>query len=163
MQTIKDFENYLITKDGDIYRNITYRKLKCSSDKNGYLKIRLLNKSGRKSMFLHRLLDIQFIPNPLNKPFINHIDGNKSNNKLNNLEWSTHKENMKHAWDDNLYKDYTDSIKKANNAKSIEVFDTLNNIKYKSMSEMSRLLKIPFTTLRRLIDSTTTFKISLKK
>ena len=163
MQTIKDFENYLITKDGDIYRNITYRKLKCSSDKNGYLKIRLLNKSGRKSMFLHRLLAIQFIPNPLNKPFINHIDGNKSNNKLNNLEWCTHKENMKHAWDNNLYKDYTESIKKANNAKSIEVFDTLNNIKYKSMSEMSRLLKIPFTTLRRLIDSTTTFKISLKK
>jgi hypothetical protein len=163
MQTIKDFENYLITKDGDIYRNITYRKLKCSIDKNGYLKIRLLNKSGRKSMFLHRLLAIQFIPNPLNKPFINHIDGNKSNNKLNNLEWCTHKENMKHAWDNNLYKDYTDSIKKANNAKSIEVFDTLNNIKYKSMSEMSRLLKIPFTTLRRLIDSTTTFKISLKK
>jgi hypothetical protein len=163
MQTIKDFENYLITKDGDIYRNITYTKLKCSSDKNGYLKIRLLNKSGRKSMFLHRLLAIQFIPNPLNKPFINHIDGNKSNNKLNNLEWCTHKENMKHAWDNNLYKDYTESIKKANNAKSIEVFDTLNNIKYKSMSEMSRLLKIPFTTLRRLIDSTTTFKISLKK
>jgi hypothetical protein len=163
MQTIKDFENYLITKDGDIYRNITYRKLKCSSDKNGYLKIRLLNKSGRKSMFLHRLLAIQFIPNPLNKPFINHIDGNKSNNKLNNLEWCTHKENMKHAWDNNLYKDYTESIKKANNATSIEVFDTLNNIKYKSMSEMSRLLKIPFTTLRRLIDSTTTFKISLKK
>jgi hypothetical protein len=163
MQTIKDFENYLIIKDGDIYRNITYRKLKCSSDKNGYLKIRLLNKSGRKSMFLHRLLAIQFIPNPLNKPFINHIDGNKSNNKLNNLEWCTHKENMKHAWDNNLYKDYTESIKKANNAKSIEVFDTLNNIKYKSMSEMSRLLKIPFTTLRRLIDSTTTFKISLKK
>ena len=163
MQTIKDFENYLITKDGDIYSNIFYRKLKCSSDKNGYLKIRLVNKSGRKSMFLHRLLAIQFIPNPLNKPFINHIDGNKSNNKLNNLEWCTHKENMKHAWDNNLYKDYTESIKKANNAKSIEVFDTLNNIKYKSMSEMSRLLKIPFTTLRRLIDSTTTFKISIKK
>lgn len=163
MQTIKDFENYLISKDGDIYSNYTYRKLKCSKDKNGYLKIRLVNKSGRKSMFLHRLLAIQFIPNPLNKPFINHIDGNKYNNKLNNLEWCTHKENMKHAWDNNLYKDYTESIKKANKATSIEVFDTLNKIKYKSMSEMSRLLKIPLTTLRRLIDSTTTFKINLKK
>lgn len=114
-------------------------------------------------MFLHRLLAINFIPNPLNKPFVNHLDGNKSNNKLNNLEWCTHKENMKHAWDNNLYKDYTESIKKANKATSIEVYDTLNNIKYKSMSEMSRLLKIPFTTLKRLIDSTTTFKISLKK
>jgi hypothetical protein len=163
MEKIKDFENYLISKDGDIYSNYTNKKLKCSSDKNGYLKIRLVNKSGRKTMFLHRLLAIQFIPNPLNKPFINHIDGNKYNNRLYNLEWCTHKENMKHAWDNNLYKDYTESIKKANKAKSIEVFDTLNQIKYKSMSEMSRLLKIPLTTLRRLIDSTTTFKISLKK
>lgn len=163
MQTIKDFENYLISKNGDIYKDITYKKLKCSTDKNGYLTIRLVNKNGRKSMFLHRLLAINYIPNPLNKPFINHIDGNKSNNKLNNLEWCTHKENMKHAWDNNLYKDYTESIKKANKSRSIEVFDTLNNIKYKSMSEMSRLLKIPFTTLRRLIDSTTTFKIFLKK
>jgi hypothetical protein len=163
MEKIKDFENYLISKDGDIYSNYTNKKLKCSSDKNGYLKIRLVNKSGRKTMFLHRLLAIQFIPNPLNKPFINHIDGNKYNNRLYNLEWCTHKENMKHAWDNNLYKDYTESIKKANKATSIEVFDTLNQIKYKSMSEMSRLLKIPLTTLRRLIDSTTTFKISLKK
>jgi len=163
MEKIKDFENYLISKDGDIYSNYTNKKLKCSSDKNGYLKIRLVNKSGRKTMFLHRLLAIQFIPNPLNKTFINHIDGNKYNNRLYNLEWCTHKENMKHAWDNNLYKDYTESIKKANKATSIEVFDTLNQIKYKSMSEMSRLLKIPLTTLRRLIDSTTTFKISLKK
>jgi hypothetical protein len=163
MEKIKYFENYLISKDGDIYSNYTNKKLKCSSDKNGYLKIRLVNKSGRKTMFLHRLLAIQFIPNPLNKPFINHIDGNKYNNRLYNLEWCTHKENMKHAWDNNLYKDYTESIKKANKATSIEVFDTLNQIKYKSISEMSRLLKIPLTTLRRLIDSTTTFKISLKK
>ena len=163
MRTIKDFENYLITKDGDIYSNYFYKKIKSSKDKNGYLRTRLVNKSGRKSVFIHRLLAIAYLPNPLNKPHINHKDGNKSNNKLSNLEWCTHKENMQHAWDNNLYADYSESIKKANKARSIEVYDTVNNVKYKSISEMSRTLNIPFTTLKRLIDSTTTFKISLKK
>lgn len=163
MKQIKDFENYLISKDGSIYKDITYRKLKCSIDKSGYLKIRLINKSGRKSMYLHRLLAINYISNPFNKPHINHIDGNKLNNNISNLEWCTHKENMKHAWDNNLYKDYTNSIKSANESTSKEVIDLKNNIRYKSISEMSRKLNIPFTTLRRQIKDTTTFKISLKK
>jgi len=51
----------------------------------------------KKAYLIHRLVAIHFIPNPLNLPEINHIDGNKINNRPNNLEWVNKSENMKHA------------------------------------------------------------------
>jgi len=62
-----------------------------------------LTKNGKtKKKRLHRLLAINFIPNPKNKPQVNHIDGNKHNNSLSNLEWVTRGENIKHAYDNGL-------------------------------------------------------------
>jgi len=74
---------------------VAYRKGKVMSqslDKDGYLLLRLCN--GRCLMKkVHRLVAMAFIPNPKNKPCINHIDNNPSNNHVNNLEWVTYKEN----------------------------------------------------------------------
>lgn len=58
--------------------------------------------SGTK--LLHRIVAEAFLPNPLNKPVVNHIDGNKRNPHLSNLEWSTHSENSKHAHATGLFK-----------------------------------------------------------
>jgi hypothetical protein len=67
--------------------------------KNGYFQVGLCIDRKISTRFVHRLLGIAFIPNPLNLPQINHKDGNKNNNDLNNLEWCTHQENIKHSRD----------------------------------------------------------------
>lgn len=78
------------------------RILKQRKDRNGYIKIHLSKHGKRKYTTLHRLIAQAFIPNPENKPQVNHIDGTKHNNCLDNLEWVTQKENMQHAEINNL-------------------------------------------------------------
>lgn len=66
----------------------------------GYYRIGLRRPSSKKEMIsIHRLVAIQFIDNPNNLPCVNHKDGNKWNNGADNLEWCTHSENTKHAFD----------------------------------------------------------------
>lgn len=72
---------------------------------NGYLRCDINIDGKTKSHLIHRLVAEKFIPNPDNKPFVNHIDGNKHNNSVNNLEWCTRSENERHAWKTGLKHD----------------------------------------------------------
>lgn len=75
-----------------------------ANDENGY-SIASVRINGKKKMIsLHRQLAIHFIPNPENKPQINHKDGNTRNNNISNLEWATQSENTKHAYDTGLFR-----------------------------------------------------------
>ena len=65
---------------------------------NEYRRIYLHTDNEEKDLAIHRIVAMAFIPNPENKPFVNHIDGNKLNNRADNLEWVTASENMKHAY-----------------------------------------------------------------
>jgi len=78
------------------------RILKQSKTRNGYLRIYPSIKGVRKISSVHRIVLSTFIDNPENKPQVNHIDGDKSNNNLINLEWSTQSENQKHAFSTGL-------------------------------------------------------------
>lgn len=90
---IPGYESFGITTDGDIwsYEKQIWRKFSLNS--GGYKIITIQGKSIR----VHRLVAITFIPNPENKPEVNHIDGNKLNNSVSNLEWNTRSENQSHA------------------------------------------------------------------
>ena len=78
------------------------KQLRSSVDKDGYERVVLTKDGIRKTYLVHRLVATAFIPNPENKTTINHIDGNKRNNNVSNLEWATEKENQNHKWKNGL-------------------------------------------------------------
>lgn len=91
---IKGHETYLINRNGEVLNTKTNRILKASPGaSHGYLTVYL----DGKNVLLHRLVATAFIPNPENKPCVNHKDGNKQNNSIDNLEWVTQAENNRHA------------------------------------------------------------------
>lgn len=89
--------SYQISSFGRIRNKKTGRILKLRPNHRGYLKTNISVGGRLKTVFPHRLVAENFIPNPNNLPQVNHKDGNKENNHLDNLEWCSGSENMKHA------------------------------------------------------------------
>lgn len=87
-------KSFKVSADGFIMKNGT--------DNNGYGIICLSNKNSRKTNKIHRLVAIAFIPNSINKAEVNHINGIKNDNRIENLEWATSKENRRHALETGL-------------------------------------------------------------
>lgn len=99
-KNIPGYENYYINEIGNIISTkIAHRgkKIEGSITDFGYKRIKLIKNGEPIRTFVHNLVAISFIPNPNNKPCINHKDGDKLNNHKDNLEWCTWSENLKHA------------------------------------------------------------------
>ncbi|MFZ4262947.1 HNH endonuclease [Sphingobacterium sp. HJSM2_6] len=102
---IKGYTKYKVNTKGEVFRVKVNHFAKLKSYKvAGYFAVSLSEGGKREIKHLHRILAETFIHNPLNKRCVNHIDGNRLNNNLINLEWVTHKENTKHAWKCGLFK-----------------------------------------------------------
>jgi len=86
-------KGYSINRLGEIYSNKHKRLLKPYDDGKGYLRVSLYLNDVRHNLRLHRLLALQFLPNPNNYQVIDHIDRNTYNNSLDNLRWTTHSVN----------------------------------------------------------------------
>ena len=91
-------ELYQISNLGRVRRKDNFKVLKPLSISKGYKGVRLYEtKDKARTKKIHRLVAEYFIPNPLNLPQVNHKDGNKSNNRIDNLEWCSNEFNMNHA------------------------------------------------------------------
>lgn len=107
---------YRIYIDGEVWSVRSGKFLKQEKSK-GYKRVTLSLKGKKKRFQVHRLVAMYFIENPLNKPCVNHIDGNKENNNLNNLEWCTYSENENHSYN---------SLGKLNSIRKLSKLDVID-------------------------------------
>ena len=112
---LENISNYYISEHGEVYslKSGDYKKLSQFIDNLGYKQVILYNDFGKRKYYrVHRLVGMFFLFEDNTKDkMINHIDGNKLNNNITNLEWVTNSQNTKHAYDNNLYKSRICKIK----------------------------------------------------
>jgi len=158
---IKGYEGlYMIGNDGTVYsigrsqgnnivpyKDIRIKKTSYNKRIDGYKTVSLSKFGKNKTVYVHRLVAYTFIPNPENKPQVNHLDGNKDNNSVNNLEWSTQKENMLHASNNDL------TSRKLSNK---ELYIILNDLDNSNMSirEISNKYNVDYQIVLRLNNCT---------
>lgn len=124
---------YEVSNWGYVRRKTTKKDLKAWHNYKGYMKVALCKNGEKHEKFLHRLVAENFIDNPNNKEQVNHINGNKDHNYVNNLEWCTCQENIKHSYNNNL----VDAEKRANSRK--DNYNVVFNGEIMSLSKFSRL------------------------
>lgn len=144
MKEIKGYEKYLISNCGDVYIKETMKKMRLTTSKYGYYRVGLTNNKKKKLFLVHRLVAQAFIENIDNKIQVNHINGIKKDNRVENLEWATRHENMQHAYKNGLMSGVYE-----NNYKI--VLDTINGIFYDSVIEASEIMGMNYSTLRSML------------
>jgi hypothetical protein len=96
------YQKYIITNDGRVYNSQRNKYLVPAKNENGYMYLGLCGEETRKSFSVHRLVALLFIENPNNYLEVNHIDFDKTNNNVDNLEWISRSDNMKHNFNSRL-------------------------------------------------------------
>ena len=138
---------------------IKSRELKTSDNGKGYRNVMLFN-NGRKMLYVHRLVAEAFIEKVEGKDFVNHKDGNKSNNNVDNLEWCNRSENMLHANSIGLCNQYDRNGNK-NPATKI-VLDISTGVFYETMKEAANLYKISVGFLSSMLNNKIVNKTNLR-
>lgn len=139
--TLNEYPGLSITESGTVFLDGQVLPIHLSAD---YPAVSFKG----KSVTLHRLVALAFIPNPENKPYVNHLDGNKNNSHVDNLEWSTAQENSIHAYETGLRKDNLE----------VKIFDheTGEIIECYSLQNAAKVLDIDAGYISRYLNSNRT-------
>ena len=160
---IEGYEDYFIYEDGRIFSTKSDKFLKHNISSCGYPSVELFNNEGSARKTIHRLVAEAFIPNPNNYPQINHIDENKLNPSVENLEWCTAKYNMNYGegartrhskidYSKPIYKE--NAIKNGKKASKPVLMFTLEGelvARFESAAEASRQTGIYVSTISRAV------------
>jgi len=134
---VKSMPRVCVRNNGRTYTN-SKEYILCQNLKHGwYYQVKLSNAGRYKTKLVHRLIAEAFIPNPFNKPDINHINCIKNDNRIENLEWCTHTENMRHS--------------AKLNKKIVEEILLLNKSSNISRLDLSKMFCVSRNTIRRVI------------
>jgi len=168
MGLVRSVERIIHCNDGRVRHEKSKIKAQ-STDRNGYKYVTLASRQAgvKKNLFIHQLVAKAFIGNPDNKVSVNHIDGNVTNNNVENLEWVTQLENVRHAIRIGLVtkedqarngkrigewskQNKTKKVAKIDNGKVVQVYNSMNDIPregtYKSIGQISQCCNNKLTT-----------------
>ena len=150
---IPGYEGFYQVSDLGNIRSIRFNKIRNMKSwaSHGYRAVELCINNNRYTVGIHRLVALTFIPNPENKPEVNHKDRNKSNNNVENLEWVTQSENVAHAYRHGVEPRPTHQDQPFQK----EILDIIENKKYFSIREASRQTGHKRDTIRRSLDLNT--------
>jgi len=137
---LRSLDRSTYSKKSKITYNYKGRMIKTGLNRKGYYSVSLRKNDKSFTAIIHRLVAIAFIKNPSNKEQVNHIDGNKINNKVENLEWCTNTENIRHAFRTGLFDNRIGSRcgnSKLNEKQVLEIFEMIKakKIIYKDIAK----------------------------
>jgi hypothetical protein len=141
---IKNYEGLYEASNLGRVRNADGLILKQHINTHGYLQCNLSKNNVKKAFRIHRIIADSFIPNPKRKEQVNHLDGVKTNNYVNNLEWCTRIENMRHANENGLI----NKVKKLSHPDVVEIRENKHNLTH---AELGKMYGVSQTQISRII------------
>ena len=147
-----DYNGYEVWEDGTIIGKRFGKPMRTEMKTDTYPQVSLQVDGTEKRFNVHRIVAELFVPNPDNKPIVNHIDGNKKNNHASNLEWVTYSENIKHAYSTGLRErgDNSEALSAHNHFTRRKIAALYATGKY-SYSKLGRMFGVGQSTIYRYV------------